>query len=361
MTNLFSRRLAMAATVVAAGLATGMPAQESVAASKNRAKSNETTAKPLQLEVLPVQGRVHVIAGAGANVGVQVGEDGIFVVDAGNEASSAALLREIERLGKSVQTFGRTGVPIRYIVDTHLDPEHMGGNKTLREAGETISGGNEAVDNPRGSEKGAVVMAHEAVLTRMAGGEALTPGGPEAPESAWPTETFSNQRYDFTFNDEVIEILHFPDAHSDGDVIVHFRGSDVIFAGDLFITTSYPEIDLERGGSIAGLLDALNTILEITVPHDKQEGGTMVVTGHGRICDEADVVEYRDMLTILKDRIEYLVSQGMSLQQIQAAKPTSDYDGRYSAASGPGEASRFIEAVYKSLAQRSSQSGGRTE
>ena len=138
-------------------------------------------------------------------------------------------------------------------------------------------------------------------------------------------------------------LLHQPAAHTDGDSLVFFRGSDVISTGDIFVTTSYPVIDLDRGGSIQGVIDSLNRIIDLTVPAALQEGGTLVVPGHGRICDEADVVEYRDMVTIIRDRIADMLKRGMTLDQVKAARPTEDYDPRY------GSSSAFVEAVYRSL------------
>ena len=137
---------------------------------------------------------------------------------------------------------------------------------------------------------------------------------------------------------------------ADGDSVVLFRGSDVVAVGDLFSPDSYPFLDLERGGSVQGEIDALNHILELTVPAHTQEGGTYVVPGHGRLCDEADVVEYRDMVVIVRDRILDMLKRSLTLDQIKAAKPTLDYDGRY--ASAFMTADRFVESVYRSLTQK---------
>src|SRR6185436_10326966 len=160
---------------------------------------------------------------------------------------------------------------------------------------------------------------------------------------AWPTETFFGDDKEIFFNNEAIQLLHQPSAHTDGDIVVFFRRSDVVSAGDLFLTTSYPVIDTPRGGSIQGLLDGLNRILDIAIPKDKEEGGTYVIPGHGRISDEADVVEYRDMVTIIRDRIQNLIQKGMTLAQVKAARPTLDYDGRY------GSPDAFIESVFRDL------------
>jgi glyoxylase-like metal-dependent hydrolase (beta-lactamase superfamily II) len=166
---------------------------------------------------------------------------------------------------------------------------------------------------------------------------------PAASFDALPTDVYRGQQKDLYFNGEPVVLLHQPAAHTDGDSMVFFRGSDVISTGDIFVTTSYPVIDLDRGGSIQGVIDALNRIIDITVPAALQEGGTLVVPGHGRICDEADVVEYRDMVTIIRDRIADLLKRGRTLEEVKAARPTEDYDPRY------GSSTAFVEAVYRSL------------
>ena len=144
-------------------------------------------------------------------------------------------------------------------------------------------------------------------------------------------------------------MLHQPAAHTDGDSIVFFRRSDVISTGDIFLTTGYPFIDRENGGTFQGIIDALNRIVDLTVPADRQEGGTMVIPGRGRLCDEADVVEYRDMLTIIRDRIRYMVEQGASLREVLDARPTLDYDGRYGADSGLWTTEQFVTAIYAEM------------
>ena len=172
------------------------------------------------------------------------------------------------------------------------------------------------------------------------------------PTNAWPSETYFNAFHDIYFNDEGIQMIHVPDAITDGDSIVYFRRSDVIAAGDIFLTTTYPVIDVKNGGTIDGVLAGLNKILDICIPKEKQEGGTMVIPGHGRISDEADVLEYRDMLKIVRDRVLDAVKKGRTLQQIQAAGLTTDYDGRYGATTGPWTTAMFVESVYQSLSKQ---------
>ena len=144
--------------------------------------------------------------------------------------------------------------------------------------------------------------------------------------------------------------MHYqPAAQTDGDVMVFFRGSDVVSAGDVYDTTRYPRFDADAGGSLQGILDALNHIIRITVPAFNQIGGTRVIPGHGRISNESDVVEYRDMATIIRDRIQELVDEGRTLDQIKAAGVTADYDGIYGASSGSWTTELFVEAVYREV------------
>jgi cyclase len=326
-----SARLVAFAAVAALGIAAG-----SAALAQQRSDAAKPANASGRLQVLRVQANVYMLAGAGGNVTVQVGEDGVLVVDAGTAETADALLGEIARVSE--------GKPIRYIVNTHAHPDHVGGNERLRRAGASIVAGNVAIDIR--DTGGAAIIAHENVQQRLI---APRPGGVPFPASALPTETFFGDEDSLFFNDEAIELVHQPAAHTDGDVMVFFRKSDVISAGDLYVTTSYPFIDASSGGTIGGMLAGLNRIIAITVPRDKQEGGTMVIPGHGRISDEADVVEYRDMLTIIRDRVREMQQKGWSLQQVRAARPTSDYDGRYGATSGSWTTDMFVEAVYRTL------------
>jgi cyclase len=291
----------------------------------------------VQVTATRVQGNVYMLEGAGGNVTVQVGEQGVLVVDTQFAPMADKLLAEIRKIAGNK--------PIRFVIDTHGHPDHVGGNERMRRAGAAVFGGNVENDDPRG-EQGAIVIAHENVQFAMIKAEDT----PQAtPAGNWPTETYSGSQYDLFFNDEAVQMFHMPAAHTDGDTIVFFRKSDVLSTGDIFVTTGYPYIDRGNGGHINGILEALNRILDITVPRDKQEGGTMVIPGHGRISDEGDVVEYRDMLTIIRDRIDAMVKKGMTLEQVKAARPTRDYDGRYGATSGFWTTDMFIEAVYAGL------------
>jgi glyoxylase-like metal-dependent hydrolase (beta-lactamase superfamily II) len=220
--------------------------------------------------------------------------------------------------------------PIRVIINTNARDDHAGGNERLGKSGSKIGGG--LVVGGRAPE-GAMVIGHEHVLELL-------------PQAARPTDAYPGESKEAYVNGEALEIVHPANAATAGDSIVHFRRSDVVVAGDVFSMTSYPVIDVKNGGSFEGVLAAVNRIIDITIPKDWQEGGTMVIPGHGRLTDEADVVEYRDMLTIIRDRIQDLVRKGMTLEQVKAARPTRDYDGRY------GSPVALIETAYAEMITR---------
>ena len=196
-----------------------------------------------------------------------------------------------------------------------------------------------------------VSVAHENAYNRMSSGSR---GVPPLTGDALPTSTFFTPRKDLFSNGEPVQLIAQPGAHTDGDILVFFRKSDVVVTGDVFVTTSYPVIDASRGGSVQGVIDALNAIIELTVPERNQMGGTRVIPGHGRICNEADVVEYRDMVTIVRDRVQEMARKGMTLQQVKAARPSLEYDGLYGSTTGEWTTERFVEAVYKECTDRSS-------
>jgi cyclase len=289
-----------------------------------------------EIHVLHVQGQVYMLVGDGGNITVQVGKDGVLLVDTGLAAMSDRLLAEIKKLSDQ---------PIRYIINTHAHADHTGGNEKVAKAGMTIAGGNVS-GNISDAGEGAAVLAHQKVLDRLSAPEAKTPFG------ALPTDTYITDEKPMYFNGEGIQIIHQPAAHTDGDSFVFFRKSDVVSAGDIFVPTSYPIIDLQRGGSIQGIINGLNRLIEMTIPAEKQEAGTYVIPGHGRLCDQADVVEYRDMATIIRERVQDMIKKGMTLEQVKAAKPTRDYDPEYGATSGFWTTDMFVEAVYKSLSAK---------
>ena len=289
-----------------------------------------------EVQLLPVQGNVYMLSGAGGNIVIQSGDQGTLIVDTGREGTSEKVLAALRKL---------TPKPIQYILDTSGDPDHAGGNAALRKAGATYTGAN-VTSEIADAELGAQVFAHNNVLMRMS-----APTGKQSPVETgeWPTQTFLEESKQMSFDGEPVEMFHQPAAHSDGDCIVFFRHSDVIAAGEVFLTTSYPNIDLERGGSIQGEIDALNNIIDLAVPLRQEEGGTYIVPGHGRIADRFEVVEYRDMVTIVRDRIRAAIKAGMTLEQIRKADLTLDYDYRYGAKSGFGTADNFVASVYNSL------------
>jgi cyclase len=289
-----------------------------------------------ELHTLHVQGNVYMIVGAGGNVTAQVGSDGVLLVNSGAAQNTGQLLAEVRKLS--------TG-PIRYLINTDVGADHVGGNEKVFEAGSSVAGGNVTGDIGDAGV-GAAVIAHAAVLDRMS---APTGSNAPAPAKAWPNDTFFTKEKKIFFNGEAIEIIHIPAAQTDGDSIVFFRRSDVIATSDLYVTTSYPIVDRQRGGNIQGVLDGLNRVIDISVPADKEEGGTYVIPGHGRLADQADVVEYRDMVTIIRDRIQDGVKKGLSLEQVKAAQPTLDYDAVFGSSKGSWTTDSFIEAVYKSL------------
>ena len=299
-------------------------------------------APPVDNEVhsLHVQGNVWMLTGGGVNAAVQIGDEGVLVVDTMTAALSDKLIAEIKKLAGDK--------PIRWIVNTHVDTDHTGGNARVAEAGESIIAGNFA--NQAGGQPAAHVpkiLTHENVEAR------LVKVQPALPTSAMPTDTFFTDEFEMHFNGEAVQFIHVPNSHTDGDVMVFFRKSDVLVAGDAFNTTSFPVVDLESGGSLSGVVKTLNRILDITVPEDKQEGGTFVIPGHGRLTDEADVVEYRDMMTIIHDRVKNAIDKGMTLEQVKAARLVRDYEGRYGAARGTATADAFVETAYRSLKESS--------
>jgi glyoxylase-like metal-dependent hydrolase (beta-lactamase superfamily II) len=212
----------------------------------------------------------------------------------------------------------------------------------------TIAGGNVAGDLGAAASQGAQIIAHVNVLDRMSAPTGQTPA---APQGAWPTDTFVGNEKKLWFNNEGIEIIHIPNAHTDGDSLVYFRKSDVISTGDLFVTTTYPIIDVAAGGTINGYIEALNRIVDLIIPVYGQEGGTLVIPGHGRLCDFGDVLNYREMVTIIRDRVQDMIKKGMTLEQVKAAKPTLDYDPLYGSSTF-WTTDRFVEAVYRTLAPK---------
>ncbi len=318
------------------------------------------------LDLVHVRGPVYLLAGAGGNITLSVGPDGVLLVDSGLAETSGQVLAVIRQLQARLATretpvgFGsetRSELfalrapptppkPIRYVLNTHFHPDHTGGNGAIAGAGRTITGGNVAGDLSDASQSAAVV-AHESVLHRM------SRVVPALPFRALPTDAYFTPFFKLGahFNGEGIQLIDMPAAHTEHDSLVWFRGSDVVSTGDVFIQTGYPRIDLDTGGSINGVVDALNNILDLAFPEFRLEGGTMIVPGHGRLSDSSDVAYYRDMVTVIRDRVQDMIDKGRTLEQVKAARPTLDYDPRFGATTGPWTTDMFVTAVYRSLSQ----------
>jgi glyoxylase-like metal-dependent hydrolase (beta-lactamase superfamily II) len=273
------------------------------------------------LEVVKVQGNVWMIGGAGGNIAVQAGDEGIVIVDTGANGLTDKVVAAI----RSIST-----KPIRYVINTSMAPQHVGGNATVA----TLPGGSTA-----GATRGATpaVIAQENVLNRMTTNASF-------PSAAWPTDGYFAPRRSFVYNNEAIDVIHMPKAYSDGDSAVYFRGSNVLVTGDLYTTVSLPMVNRALGGTYPGVIDALNAMLDITVPDDLAEGGTYIIPGHGRLSDEADLVEYRDMAWEIRDRVKQLAGEGKTLQQVKAARPAIGWEGRYGRPEWTVD--MFVESIY---------------
>ena len=324
-----------------------------------------------QVHILPVQGNIYMLIADGTNVAVSMGADGVMLVNTGAAAMADKVLAAVNQLANmSVtppgpnQCFGANcpGAwgwaspymnaiisspapprPIRYIVNTSAAPEHVGGNEKIASAGFF----------PRGASFGAAVegigrhasiFAHENVGNRLS----------NAPAAAQPTDTFFDelQKLPEYFNGEAVILYSAPAANTDGDSFVYFRHSEVIAAGDLLSSISYPVIDVDKGGSIQGVIDGLNRILDLAVAEYRGQGGTWVIPGRGRLSDTADVASYRNMVTIVRDRVKDSIKKGKTLAQVKAERPTMDFDPRFGAATGPWTTDMFVEAVYRSLQEK---------
>ena len=308
--------------------------------------AQQTTADGLA--VVELRPNFFLIGGAGGNILAQVGPVGVVVVDSGTTEAADRVVAAIQRL---------TPLPIRYIINTGMDADHVGGNQKLARAGLSILPGAVAAGAGLGdallnNAGGASVLAHENVLTRMS---APTGETPAFPSGLWPTKTFQYRLYSMYLNGEGILITHMPAAHTDGDVVVAFRRGDVIATGDLVDTTRFPVIDVARGGSVQGEIDALNRLMDMTIynlPLQWTSDRTLLVPGHGHVYDKLDLLEYRDAITIVRDRVQRLIDQGRTLAQVKAANPTLGYRSQYGAESGPWTTDMFVEVIYRELSAK---------
>ncbi|MGE0594016.1 MAG: hypothetical protein AB7G23_15650 [Vicinamibacterales bacterium] len=335
-----ARRTGGAGTMAAVLLATAIGLSAQAPAQTARPVPGDPPVPAGELEVLKVQGNVWMIAGAGGNIAAQVGEQGVVLVDTGAAGVSDRVLAALRTI---------TDRPIRYIINTSMAPQRVGGNAVIA----ALPGGSLA-----GAERGAIisVIAQENVYAKMS--RTGPDGQPLYPVAAWPSDGYYAPQRGLIFNGEAIDIIHVPAAFSDGDSLVYFRGSNVLVSGNVFTTTHFPLVNRTEGGTFAGSLEALNRMLDITIPDDLAEGGTYVVPGYGRISDEADLVEYRDMVTIVRDRLRKLITtERMTLAQVKAAHPLLGWEGRYSRPEWTVD--MFIEAVFDEFAPAPARPAGR--
>ncbi len=275
----------------------------------------------VEVQVSHVQGNVYMLVGAGGNVTVQIGDDGVLLVDTQFGPMAPKIMAAIRELSDR---------PIRYIINTHVHGDHAGGNEALA------------------TPDGATIVGHENVIKVMSSEPSGTPNDRFiVGRGFWPTETYTDRKT-IHFNGEDIDILHIPAAHSTGDSIVFFKGSNVISGGDVFAITRYPIVDFDGGGRVQGTIAGLDRIVALSSPMNS-ESRTYVVPGHGRLCDRDDVIKYRDMSNILRYRVQNMIDQGMTLEQVKAAEPTREYEPLYGATSGLGATESFIEDLYSSL------------
>jgi len=330
------------------------------------------------VHVQPVQGNVFMLVADGNNVTVSVGGEGVLMVNTGSAKMTDKLLAAINQLASSVVSqpaanrcagavcpgaWGWSSPyissvinspapprPLRYIINTSADPDNIGGNERAATSGFFPRGGSFGGAAANVGQR-ASVIAHENVLNRMSTASAKEPA---APQAALPTDTYFDEFHKLPefFNGEAVIVYHAPDANTDGDSFVFFRHSEVISAGNLYSTVSYPVIDVQKGGSIQGVIDGLNHILDLAVAEYRSQGGTWIVPGRGRLTDTADVASYRNMLTMIRDRVRDLIKQGKTIEQVKAAKPTMDFDGRFGSTTGTWTTDMFVEAVYTSLKEK---------
>jgi cyclase len=336
----FDLKLKDKAAADAAALAETVPAR----GPQQSSKAVNPDPNDGDIHVLPVQGSVYMLVGDGGNIAVQIGDQGAMLVDAGAGKLSDKVVAAIEKLSRR---------PIQFIINTSFHPDHTGGNAKLASAGldPSLLGSFFTIQAPTGVTGFFGDPAHHATLIGQ-NNILIRMEDAKLPNEMIPPDTYLDKRRRKYHNGELVEIFYEPNAITDGDSIVHFRKSDVIATGDIYDTTRYPFIDVKNGGTIQGEIDALNNILEKTGFEHDEDGGTMIIPGRGRLSDEYDVSEYRDMVSIIRDRVQTMIKAGATLDQVKAARLTADYDTRYGATSGPWTTDMFVEAVYNTLTQK---------
>ena len=260
----------------------------------------------VEMKVHPVVGQVSYIEGAGGNIGLFVGDDGVFLID----DQFAPLTDKIVAAVRTV-----SDKPIRFIVNTHMHPDHTGGNENF-------------------GKRGTLIFGHDNVRSQMAAA-----GYEQEP----PLITYGHDM-SFHINGETVHAFKTPDAHTNNDSYIVFKGSNAIHTGDVYRTTSYPYIDTANGGTFLGLINALDLLIEIS------DDDTKIVPGHGVISNIAEVRSWRDMLVAIRDRVQSAIDDDKTLEQIQAAGLTREYDERWDSGRRIGGAAAMLEAAYKDLA-----------
>lgn len=275
----------------------------------------------VELTITPVAGKVYMIQrpGGGGNIGAQIGEDGVLLVDS---LFAPLADRVVSAVGEV------TDEEIRFLINTHIHIDHVGGNGPL-------------------AERGVLIFAHEQTRVRFLEERSRFPrnGGtfvPQQPESAQPVVTFNDQM-SFHVNGEDVVAFKVPDAHTDGDVFVYFPESDVLHLGDVYRTTSYPIIDVYNGGSLRGTIAALDRAIDLAGPN------TRVIPGHGmEIMGRQDLIEFRDMILEIQGRVLTLIREGKKLDEVVAANVTADYDEQWTDDPGWGSLD-FVPVLYYEL------------
>lgn len=286
-----------------------------IALATTTARAQQDFSKTV-IKVTPVAGSVYMLEGAGGNIGLSVGSDDAFMVD----DQFAPLTPKIRAAIATV-----TAKPVRFLLNTHWHGDHSGGN-----------------ENMAGS--GAIIVAQENVRRRMGReqfNQAFNQRTPASPAAALPVVTFS-ESITFFVNGDSVRAVHVRNAHTDGDAIVVFQKANVIHMGDLFFNGMYPFIDVSSGGSVRGVLAAVDEALAMSNPQ------TRFIPGHGPLATRADLVRYRDVLKSVTDRVARLVTQRRTLAQVLAAKPSAEFDAKWG--NGFMKTDPFVTTLYTSLA-----------